>query len=135
MSGARLRSFFMATKYFSVEEANALLKTIEPLVARLIEKRARVTRLSVELGPLLTDLHSNVGGPIPSEMTRDFAEIERLVAKIQAYGCVLKDINSGLLDFLSLRNGREVYLCWRYGEPKIEYYHELHTGFNGRRPL
>jgi hypothetical protein len=136
LSGARLRFFIsMATKYFSVEEANAILQKVEPLVARLVEKRAKVSSLSMELGPLLTDLHNNVGGRIPSEMTQDFADIERLVAKIQTYGCILKDANSGLLDFLSLRNGREVYLCWRYGEPKIEYYHELHTGFNGRRSL
>ena len=125
----------MTPKYFSVEEANAILKTIEPLVARLVEKRAKVSRMSTEIGPLLLDLHNNVGGPVTSEMTQDFVEIERLVEKIQASGCILKDINSGLLDFLSLRNGREVYLCWRYGEEKIEFYHELHTGFNGRRPL
>ena len=125
----------MSAKYFTVEEANAILKTIEPWVAQLVEKRAKVSRMSLEMGPLLLDLRSNIGGSAPTEMTQDFADIERLVEKIQATGCVLKDINTGLLDFLSLRNGREVYLCWRFGETEIEFYHELHTGFNGRRPL
>lgn len=125
----------MPTKYYSVEEANTILETIKPFVARLVEKRAKVSRQSLDLGPLLTDLRSNVGSATTSEMTQDFAEIEQLITKIEASGCVLKDINSGLLDFLSLHDGREVYLCWRYGEDKIEFYHELHTGFNGRRSL
>lgn len=125
----------MSAKYFTVEEANAILKTIKPWVGQLVEKRAKVSRMSLEMGPLLQDLRSNIGGSAPTEMTQDFADIERLVDKIQATGCVLKDINTGLLDFLSLRNGREVYLCWRYDEAEIEFYHELHTGFNGRRPL
>ena len=63
----------------------------------------------------------------------DFAVIERQIAELQSYGCVIKDLNGGLVDFLAERNGREVYLCWRYGEDRIEYYHELHTGFQGRR--
>jgi len=125
----------MSSKYFTLEEANETLKTVEPLVAQLVEKRAKVSRISLEMGPLLTDLRSNIGGTVPSEMTKDFAAIEQLIEKIQETGCILKDINTGLLDFLSLRNGREVYLCWRYGENEVEYYHELHTGFNGRRSL
>lgn len=108
---------------------------IEPLVAQLVERRAKAARLSQELGPLLVDVYNNVGGGTLSELTQDFAAIEQLVRKIEAYGCVVKDIHSGLLDFLSLRNGREVYLCWRYGEPQIAFYHELHTGFSGRQPL
>ena len=125
----------MSVKYFTVQEANALLTEIEPLVAQLVERRAKVSRLSLEMGGLLADIHSNVGGVLPSQLTQDFAAIEQLVHKIQGYGCVLKDIHTGLLDFLSLHNGREVYLCWRYGEGKIAFYHELHTGFNGRKPL
>ncbi len=125
----------MSKKYFSVEEANALLTEIEPLVAILVERRAKVTQLSRQMGPLLADIHNNIGGAIPSEMTQDFAAIELLVGRVQSYGCYLKDINTGLLDFLSVRHGRDVFLCWRYGEAQIEYYHELHTGFNGRRPL
>jgi hypothetical protein len=69
----------------------------------------------------------------------DYKPVERgtslIVHKIQSYGGVVKEIHNGLLDFLSLLNGREVYLCWRYGEAKITFYHELHTGFNGRQPL
>jgi hypothetical protein len=65
----------------------------------------------------------------------EFAEIEDLINRIQSYGCVLKSIESGLVDFLCERDGRDVFLCWRYGEPSIEFYHEVHSGFQGRRAL
>jgi len=125
----------MRVKYFTVEEANALLPKVEPLMAQLLERRARVTRSASQMQPLLEDVHSDVGSRDASELVLDFRAIERLVNKIQAYGCVVKDINVGLLDFLADRHGRDVYLCWRYGEPRIEFYHDLHNGFNGREPI
>jgi len=125
----------MTTKYFTVAEANAVLPQIEPIMARLLEKRARAVRLYQQIEPLLADLHLDVGGPIPAQMAQDFVTISRLIEQLQAMGCVVKDINVGLLDFLCDRNGRDVYLCWRYGEPEVSFYHDLHEGFNGRQPV
>jgi hypothetical protein len=122
-------------RYFTLEEANALLPELEPLVGRLLELRAKVSHESRELSGTLGDLRSDVGGPAASRLTQEFAEIEALVDRIRGYGCVLKSLEAGLLDFLCLRDGRDVYLCWRFGEPAIQYYHELHTGFQGRRPV
>jgi len=48
---------------------------------------------------------------------------------------VLKDVDAGLVDFVGMRNGREVYLCWRYGEEEIGFWHELNAGFSGRQPV
>ena len=87
------------------------------------------------MGPLLGDLNSDLGGPLATRLATEFAEIEDLIARIQAYGCVLKSLEAGLLDFLAERDGRDVLLCWRYGEPAIQYYHEVHAGFQGRRPI
>jgi len=125
----------MTTKYFTVAEANAALPQIEPIMARLLEKRARAVRLYQQIEPLLADLHLDIGGPIPTQMAQDFATISRLIEQLQGMGCVVKDINVGLLDFLCDRNGRDVYLCWRYGEPEVSFYHDLHEGFNGRQPV
>jgi hypothetical protein len=122
----------MTTRYFSIEEANSLLTEIEPLMARLLERRAKVVRLRKEIADILEDGTSDVGGAVPSELVQDFFVIERLVRKIRSYGCIIKDVNTGLIDFLSERDGREVFLCWRFGEPRIEFYHELHSGFLGR---
>lgn len=125
----------MPARYFTVQEANELLPELEPLVGELLERRARVVAMRKQLGDTLDDVQSDVGGPVQSQMVQDFMAIESLVHRIRSYGCILKDMNSGLLDFLSERDGREVYLCWRYGEPEVAHYHELHTGFSGRRPV
>ncbi|MDT8305922.1 MAG: DUF2203 domain-containing protein [Anaerolineae bacterium] len=120
---------------FTIEEANALLSTIEPLLGELLERRARVVSMRHELGPVLEDLHSNVGSLAATEMAREFEKIQRLAARIQSHGCYLKDTNAGLVDFLTEIDGREVFLCWRYGEPRVAFFHELHTGFNERQPV
>lgn len=123
----------MATRYFTLDEANVLVKEIRPYMRQLLERRAKVSRMREQIEPLVEDYRVDVGGVLASQLTIDFITIEWLIEKIQSYGCVVKDINVGLLDFLTEKNGREVYLCWRYGEDEIEYYHELHTGFNGRQ--
>src|SRR6266446_4005299 len=61
--------------------------------------------------------------------------LQALVAELEEFGCVLKDPDVGLIDFLSLRNGREIYLCWLLGEERINYWHYLDAGFAGRQPL
>jgi len=64
-----------------------------------------------------------------------FDRLDDLLHHILATGAQVKDINTGLLDFSALKDGREVYLCWRYGEEEIEYWHEVEAGFAGRQPI
>ncbi len=125
----------MSIRYFTVEEANALLPELMPLVGQLLERRARVSNTARSMAGVLSDLRSDIGGLEASELANEFSRIEDLVERIQARGCVVKSLEAGLLDFLSERDGRDVFLCWRYGEPRVEYFHELHTGYNGRRPI
>lgn len=125
----------MSVRYFSVEEANALLPTLKPLVAELLERRAGSARKAREVAALLRERRVDLGGPIFAELTVEFMAIERLLYVIKGTGCVVKSLEGGLIDFLSQINGRDVYLCWRYGEESVSYYHELHTGFRGRQPL
>ncbi len=125
----------MSMRYFTLDEANALLPELEPLVGRLLELRARVTHESRSMGEVLSDLRSNVGGPGASRLVKEFEEIELLIRRIQSYGCVVKSLEAGLLDFLCERDGRDVFLCWRYGEPSIQFFHELHLGYSGRQAV
>lgn len=125
----------METQYFTVEEANALLPEIESLMEQLLERRAKVIESRDLIAGILEDVKSNVGGPAASAMVQEFMAIERLAKKIRSHGCIIKDLNNGLVDFPSIREGREVYLCWRFGEPRIDFYHELHAGFKGRQQL
>ena len=122
-------------RLFTVAEANALLPTIQPLVAELVDRSARSASIRTENAQIIGDLQSNIGNADLSLAAADFLAIERLVNKIRSYDIVVKDINVGLIDFLAELEGREVYLCWRYGERKVAYYHELEAGFNGRKRL
>ncbi len=125
----------MTVRYFTREEANELLAELKPLMGRLLEMRAKTVRTSRQLETLLAEPHLDFGGPVPTALAQDFVIIEDLLNQIRSYGCVVKNLEAGLIDFLAKINGRDVYLCWRYGEEQIAYYHDLHTGFQGRRAL
>ena len=122
-------------RYFTVEEANAVLPEIDDLMDLLQVHRARMIKLRPEVIEFLEIQESDIGGPVASRLVNDFIAIERLANEIRSHGCVIKDLNTGLVDFLSTRDGREVYLCWRYGEPRIEFFHELHKGFKNRQQI
>ena len=125
----------MKSRLFTVEEANALIPEISPLMGEILERRARSASIRTENAELVQDTQSNIGGLDLSTATTDFLAIERLVNKIKSHGIVVKDINVGLIDFLAEIDGREVYLCWRYGEKSVGYYHDLEAGFNGRKRI
>src|SRR5947208_2722177 len=85
-----------------------------------------------------------LGGSIPpleqlarsrAERQKLASELEEAIKRIQETGCVIKDLDVGLIDFPSLRGGEEVYLCWKLGEERIGYYHGIDEGFAGRKPL
>jgi hypothetical protein len=65
----------------------------------------------------------------------EFKRLDVLVHKIRDTGVLFKDINLGLLDFPALKDGREIYLCWKYGEGEIAFWHEIEAGYAGRRPI
>lgn len=125
----------MPTRYFTVEQANALLPTIRPMVAALLEARQRIVDVQPELWPVLEKAVGNGGSAKAAAVLTDFEIVDKNVKAITALGLEMKDVNSGLVDFLAERDGREIYLCWRYNEPKVAHWHDLETGFAGRRPL
>lgn len=125
----------MTVRYFTLDEANETLIELEPLMGQLLERRAKAARLRKEVSVLLEAPHADLGGPVFAQLTREFVLIEDLVRQIRGTGVVIKSLEAGLLDFLTQLDGREVYLCWRYGESTVTHYHELHTGFRDRRKL
>jgi hypothetical protein len=125
----------MPVHYFTVEEANAALPALRAVVAKMLEARQRIVDAQPQVWPMLEKAAGNGGSPLASAVLEDFEVVQRCVKAIQKMGIELKDINTGLVDFLAERDGRDVYLCWRYDEPSVAHWHDLETGFNGRQPL
>jgi len=125
----------MRARYYTVEEANALLPTLRPVVADILAARQRIVDAQPELWPMLEKAIGNGGSQKAGAVLADFEKIQRSIQAVEALGLQIKDVNTGLVDFLSERNGREVYLCWRYDEPRVDHWHDLDTGFAGRQPL
>jgi hypothetical protein len=71
----------------------------------------------------------------PGRFSEQKAEIVRIINRIEAYGCLVKDIDLGLVDFPSMRDGRAVYLCWKAGEARITHWHGMDEGFADRKAL
>lgn len=126
----------MPARYYSIDEVNAKLPAISELMGELLERRAKVASERDAVLDVVSDSQRNMGSPAASAMVKEFMRIEQLVDKIHAFGCQIKDLNGGTIDFLTKRNGREVYLCWRYGEPlQLAHFHALEAGFMGRKPI
>jgi hypothetical protein len=88
-----------------------------------------------DVWPVIEKAAGNGGSKAASEVEREFERLDGIVHSIQELGAVVKDMNTGLIDFPALREGREVYLCWRFGEAEILYWHETDAGFSGRQAL
>lgn len=123
------------SRYFTFQEANEMLNSIRPLMDELQEIRQAILKNQPEAWPAIEKATGNGGNRALSNMVQDFEKLDALVHQIQDTGVLIKDINLGLLDFPALREGREVYLCWQYGEGEIAFWHEIDAGFAGRQPI
>jgi hypothetical protein len=97
--------------------------------------RQEILRLRPEVWPVLRKAASNGGSRDAGELMLQFQRLEAGVKGIINMGVTVKDVDEGLVDFLGKRNGREIYLCWKYGEDDIDYWHDLTSGFAGRQPI
>ena len=123
------------SRHFTLAQANAIVTAIRPLVAEMLEIRQVILSREPQVWPVFEKAAGNGGNTAASQVALEFQRLDTLVREIHRTGAILKDINTGLIDFLALREGREIYLCWQYGEDQIVYWHEVDAGFAGRQPL
>lgn len=97
--------------------------------------REKILADQPEAWPAIEKSAGNGGNKALSRMVQDFERLDALIHQILDTGVQVKDINSGLLDFSAMRDGREVYLCWKYGEDDIAFWHEVDAGFAGRQSI
>ncbi len=125
-------------KLFNAEEANDLIPRLEVLVRQLqVEAnslRARVHDLAVA-DPGLLGLELPALVKRCPELRPFTARIAEAANQIESLGCVLKDIDQGLVDFPCSAGDEVIFLCWQFGEPRVIAWHTLDSGFGGRKPL
>jgi len=128
-------------KLFSVEEANKALPLVRAIVGDIVRQYRVVEGLQQRLSTVLTDRRRPSDDLYSEELVQSKNELETEEDKLRTYIEELKNLGvelkseEGLCDFRSMMGGREVYLCWRLGEPEVMFWHELDAGFAGRQRL
>jgi hypothetical protein len=131
-------------RYFTVAEANALVPALEVRFGKVMRLRAQLRAAYDALDaagepPTAETLERREGSDELRKLRGRFrALLEALteeLASVEGLGVSVKDLDLGLCDFLGEREGRDVWLCWQYGEKAVAFWHEIHEGFGGRHPL
>jgi len=122
-------------RLFTAEEANALLDDLRPMLGAILRYRARIVELQPALAPVLEKMLGNGGNRVASELLETFERLRASVRAVEAMGVLIKDLETGLVDFPSRRGDEIVFLCWRFGESSVAHWHRLDAGFAGRQPV
>jgi hypothetical protein len=132
----------MARRYFTPSEANELLAEVRPLAESLVEHRQGM-RLAAERRARLTariagnggDLDPQEPGELDEQFQRESQAVTQAAERLERLGVLVKDLDTGLVDFPALHEGEEVLLCWQLGEDEVAHWHGVDEGFAGRKPL
>jgi hypothetical protein len=119
-------------KRFTLAQANKTLPLVSRIVKDIVNAHERATTLQTKLEGQIpnkdrTDAEANLEGTLD--------RLQTLVDELSGVGVELKDYQMGLVDFVGRHKGHDVYLCWKLGEDKVAYWHEMQTGFAGRQPV
>lgn len=135
LSGSGVLGTHEPPRHFTLERADDTLPLVKRVVADIVKQygryRALQARRAAIAGAATVDERDQLDLEIDASETR----LKGLIEELEPIGCQLKDPRSGLIDFPALHDDREVLLCWKHGEPRIAFWHELDTGFAGRRPI
>lgn len=130
-------------RYFTLDEANAALALVEPLLRQVVALKASYSQAEGELQGTAQRIALAGGAQVdPAQLLRArgrrdaaAARLKELIEEVQTHGCFVKDLDLGLVDFPALYRGEEVYLCFRLGEERIGYWHGVDEGFRGRKEI
>lgn len=137
------RGFFplmSPNRHFSLDDANRAIALVTPLILQLQNLQIEAVHTKERLDQLWQRLEhrDDVLDEIASlqqhadQTTRKFTSV---LAQLEEMGCILRDVEMGLVDFPAQADGTEVYLCWRLGEEGIHYWHGVDEGYAGRKPI
>ena len=130
-------------KIFTLQEAERMVPRVKEWLERAIESKREVETIERELQGIserinfLGGSEINPAAILELKRTKDEAlrTLRDVIGQIEASGCLVKDLDIGLVDFPALLGTEEVYLCWKLGEDSIDYWHRVEEGFTGRKPI
>jgi hypothetical protein len=132
----------MARRYFTPTEANEQLEEVRPVAEELVAHRRTMADAARRRAGLVQRIAGNGGDFDPQEpraleeeFVREGEAVAECVQRLEQLGVLVKDLDSGLVDFPALHDGEEVLLCWQVGEPEVAFWHGLDEGYAGRKPL
>lgn len=124
---------------FTVDQANRTLPLVRRIVEDIVREHRRWQEAIVELDLLVSGARADLPDPRAVALEREVQtiarDIDQFQGELEALGIQLKDRRIGLIDFPSEMDGRRVLLCWRLGEPSVQYWHDEQSGYAGRQPL
>lgn len=122
--------------YFTIKDANKVLPDVIKKFEVALAKKNEIAKLDQELQMSLSS-SNNLETYIPLKQKLNTAITEFYAASeiLEKTGVVIKSIDQGLLDFPSKRFDEDVWLCWKHGEKEIKFWHDLDSGFMGRKPV
>ena len=128
---------------FTLTEAQSLIPNIDPVLRKAIRLKSDYAEAEQQMESLsrriqmMGGLVVNREQAIEARERRDTAsaKLREAIQEVEEFGCVVKDLDVGLIDFPTLFQGREVYLCWKLGEPSIGFWHGTNEGFAGRKAI
>jgi hypothetical protein len=132
-------------RFFTVEEANRRLPLVRAIIEDIVtlfhevhdrkERLLRIRQTSRGGSQSEQNVYEEELDQIERDLEKDIQRLEAFVQELRDLGVELKDYANGLVDFPTIIDGREAYLCWKRGEEEIAYWHELDAGFQGRQSL
>jgi len=121
-------------KWFTVAEADRALPLVRRIVTDIVEQHRSFQTLRAEQAAARLQRQKNADD-LSAQCSEAVNRLHELEAELTMIGCQLKDLSAGLLDFPGRRLGRDILLCWKLGDPRIGYWHDLQSGYAGRRPI
>ena len=122
-------------RHYTPSEANETLLVIRPMIEEMMQIGEKIRAHQPDLWSLVQKSAGNSGNPTLSKLLEDFDRLDALLHRIQDLGITVKDLQVGLVDFPAMHEGREVFLCWKFGEDAVEYWHDIEAGFQGRQSI
>ncbi len=118
--------------FFTPSEVNSIIPDVQRMLQDLGSKKNQIASERKVLEELALKDGGEAAELSQSKIQRLMEDIERLVSLLEEMGCIVRHIDEGIVDFPALRYGKQVYLCWRLGEPEVAYWHDMEKGFAGR---